>query len=399
MSESKSKKILATVVETLDSSSIHALPNIVKNQSYLIKFMWVICFLASNGVCFWFLTTSVMAFLEYDVVSNIHVNFVDKLAFPIVSVCSLKRITGLKSINELILNCTFGLMPCNMTEDFESFQDTQFGTCFRFNSGKYTKYVYKRGFSSGLVLALYAGLAEENSESFDHGFSILISNESLSPNSNEGIKISTGLSTYINLNKYTINLKAQPYSNCFDNLISADSYSSDIYKKTLESNKKYSTYHFKNCYYVCVQKFIIDNCNCQFSGFDFLYNSVGYCSSNSCFLKYEKIFSTSSEYLKQCDCPLECQNTGYNFIISNADFPTNSTANQLFETNDIIKTKLPNRNYQTLRRSVSKVIIFFDEMKETIIDHDAKIQLADLVSSVGGTLGLFLGKLYSIFLT
>ncbi len=77
--------------------------------------------------------------------------------------------------------------------------------------------------------------------------------------------------------------------------------------------------------------------------------------------------------------------------MSNAEHPTNFTANMLFAKN-IIKTKIPDKNFQTLSKSVSKVIIYFDEMKETLILNDAKIQLADLISSIGGTLGLFLGK-------
>ncbi len=38
-------------------------------------------------------------------------------------------------------------------------------------------------------------------------------------------------------------------------------------------------------------------------------------------------------------------------------------------------------------------MIFYDELKETKITHDIKVQSIDLISNIGGLLGLFLGLL------
>jgi hypothetical protein len=48
-------------------------------------------------------------------------------------------------------------------------------------------------------------------------------------------------------------------------------------------------------------------------------------------------------------------------------------------------------NYENVRKSVAKVSIFYNDLKETVITENVKISLADLVSSIGGTLGLFVG--------
>ena len=59
-----------------------------------------------------------------------------------------------------------------------------------------------------------------------------------------------------------------------------------------------------------------------------------------------------------------------------------------------MKNEFPNYNdndYELFRSNILKFQIYFDEMKETIISHEIKTQLPDLVASVGGTLGLFLG--------
>ena len=44
-----------------------------------------------------------------------------------------------------------------------------------------------------------------------------------------------------------------------------------------------------------------------------------------------------------------------------------------------------------MKKSVSRVQIYFNEMKETIISEKIKTEMSDLISNLGGLLGLFLG--------
>ena len=44
-----------------------------------------------------------------------------------------------------------------------------------------------------------------------------------------------------------------------------------------------------------------------------------------------------------------------------------------------------------MKKSVSRVQIYFNEMKETIISEKVKTEPSDLISNLGGLLGLFLG--------
>jgi energy-converting hydrogenase Eha subunit G len=48
-------------------------------------------------------------------------------------------------------------------------------------------------------------------------------------------------------------------------------------------------------------------------------------------------------------------------------------------------------NYENVRKSVAKVSIFYNDLRETVITENVKISMADLISSIGGTLGLFVG--------
>lgn len=102
-------------------------------------------------------------------------------------------------------------------------------------------------------------------------------------------------------------------------------------------------------------------------------------------------FKKSSTMIHSCDCPIECEQTGYNYKISVSEYPTKMYADYLLTENELIKKRLQNASYQELKQSIAKIRIFYDEMVQTVISEDVKIDFADLVSSVGGILSLFLG--------
>lgn len=76
----KQTKIIDSVKETLESSSIHALPNIVRNKYYAIKFVWVFCFLLSSAACGYLIFLSITDFLGYDVVTKIEIKNMNSLS-------------------------------------------------------------------------------------------------------------------------------------------------------------------------------------------------------------------------------------------------------------------------------------------------------------------------------
>ena len=72
------KEIRETTKETVENSSIHALPNIVRNKYIIIKIVWIVCFLISFGICCWFIIQSILDYLSYQVITNIKVNYESK---------------------------------------------------------------------------------------------------------------------------------------------------------------------------------------------------------------------------------------------------------------------------------------------------------------------------------
>ena len=88
-SNKKQSEILKLTKETLESSSIHAIPNITRNKFYSIKIMWLICLLISSGYCGFFVSKSIGDFLDYDVTTKTQIKYVNKILFPIVTICDL----------------------------------------------------------------------------------------------------------------------------------------------------------------------------------------------------------------------------------------------------------------------------------------------------------------------
>ncbi len=194
----KKQKIIKANIETLESSSVHAIPNITKNRFYLVKLVWVVCFLASNGVCAWFIYKSISDYLNYDVVTNIEINYVNKIQFPIISICKLGD-DNRNFLNETLLTCNFNNKFCDLKNDFELYLDPMFDLCIRFNSGKNMldevadkKYIYGKGELNSLSLQLY--LDKNNLNYYKSGFIVYISDEAVDSFKDVGLSVSTGTS-------------------------------------------------------------------------------------------------------------------------------------------------------------------------------------------------------------
>ena len=71
------------------------------------------------------------------------------------------------------------------------------------------------------------------------------------------------------------------------------------------------------------------------------------------------------------------------------------------KTNPVIRRQFNNNisavTYDTLRRQVLSLNIYYDELIYTIISEDYKMEVLDLIGAVGGTLGLFAGVSFLSF--
>jgi hypothetical protein len=68
-------------------------------------------------------------------------------------------------------------------------------------------------------------------------------------------------------------------------------------------------------------------------------------------------------------------------------------------TNPIITSKFQNETltFDLVSKSVLSLNVYYDKLLFTQISKDAKIEIVDLVSGIGGLLGLFLGMSFLSF--
>jgi hypothetical protein len=195
---------------------------------------------------------------------------------------------------------------------------------------------------------------------------IWITNETVGIGQKKGLPIQSGSFYHqIELGKLTIIKQEKPYSDCLNELNTIDSYDSELFKRTLKSFKQ--RYHYSNCLSLCKQKNLGEKCNFQVNWwgpqyFENMLTETDYYSLLSAENNRSKCFQSNSnpteKYLENCNCPLECQ------------------------TDDNLNLKFKNQ---------LRVFIFYDEMKETVISEEKKIEITDLISTIGGILGLFTG--------
>jgi hypothetical protein len=144
----------------------------------------------------------------------------------------------------------------------------------------------------------------------------------------------------------------------------------------------------------------LEKCNCILKDRD-----VWQCSNNNYNItcNNDLVDNFYSKYYVECLplCPLECKEN--NFIISTSflSYPHLSRANSLLN-NSIIKAHISNISKEfavdTLRKYVLSVYIYYDDLEYIIIKKSPKIDWLDLISSIGGIMGIFLGTSFLSFI-
>ena len=75
------------IKDILKESSLPGISRIIKIQNKLIKFIWVILLILLYYWCGIFLASTIIGYLNYEVVSNINVYHEQSSPFPAISFC------------------------------------------------------------------------------------------------------------------------------------------------------------------------------------------------------------------------------------------------------------------------------------------------------------------------
>ena len=66
MNSKKKFEIKSKTHDILSVSSIHAVPNMVKDNFIAVKLIWFVCFLTSASFCAYFIILSIQEYFNYD---------------------------------------------------------------------------------------------------------------------------------------------------------------------------------------------------------------------------------------------------------------------------------------------------------------------------------------------
>ncbi len=193
-----------------------------------------------------------------------------------------------------------------------------------------------------------------------------------------------------------------PYSNCIRDLTPFSDYSRRLFSYFTQLNL--SNYDQDVCVSLCYQDKLVDNCSCCSTQTNSVHN-VHYCQSQNeliCEANYLAYFSTADTN-EICDnvCREECQKETFDITSSLATFPIKlyySTLIDAWKQIGKIKQNTTLAEFEDFfQQSLSRIIVNYRELRYTQIDETAAISFEQLLGSIGGNLGVFVGASFLTF--
>lgn len=314
------------------------------------------------------------------------------------------------SLKNNLISCQYGNEPCS-SDDFESVELTEFQKCFRFNSGRdfygnrtSIRDVRRYGRENGLKLELFIGQPEDCKSPLSSKFGLIlyVHNNTYSVwEENNGVELLPGYETDVAIDRTVLSKMPDPYSEC---IINNDPSLYTSQKAVQDTFEIAGTYTQQSCLQICYQKFLLLTYKC-YDGLLPFYNGTSekpcgrIIDSFSNMVYSDKILFYKEQNQKCLDqCPLECESVSYKATLSSTEFPSLTYAEVVrLKVNltdpDVTDSDVDTENagYSTLRESVISVNVFYKSDMITMINERPQTAPGDLISNLGGTLGLFLG--------
>jgi hypothetical protein len=438
------------ITEWFLSSTAHALPNIFRTGNIFLKIMWLCCFLASASWCIASMITTLNNYYTWP--SYISTKIIQEIPtqFPAVSFCNMKAVNKTRSqyyldtkviklnasvyvsplfyslsqqylsrsainndlnltlsekksigfeLKDMLVSCCFNYEPCYLS-DFTYFYDSTYGNCYTFNKGydengtnKEIKTLSLAGPLYGLILELFLG--DPNVDTYlepDDGLLVSIHNQSSVPfTQGDRIKVAAGAETDLIVNRNFISKLEFPYGDCLKDTSSKTVFTSYYFDYLVKTMKV--EYNQENCFALCLQKYIMESCNCSNSFMPAFNFTTHFCVNPRveipCMKNVITNFSKTSASLKcQEACPFECNSIEYGITSYRALFPSTFYASILY---DALKNKRVNISYDNIGKAVSRVNIYYKSMQYLSTQQVISTSSEDLFSNIGGTLGLYIG--------
>ncbi|XP_053314386.1 acid-sensing ion channel 5 [Spea bombifrons] len=415
------------------STSFHGVHNLVNDnsngtRSRIRKVIWMSVVTVSIIMASWQVCTRFIIYFSWPTTTSVTVQYVDNIEFPSVTFCNLNRfqtkaVTNLSiaifmwnivsavlhlsntnnpekdlqdvadflrlnqnfSIKEFtknsgfylnkstLLKCTYFGVPCN-AEDFEHIF-TEYGNCYTFNHNDSSTNKKVSSPGSGLSILFDIKQPEFTDDPslgyVDAGITFVIHSPKLNPRFDGlGLHSPVGMHAHASIRYFKTIAQEHPWGECNPNL-------------KLNFHEVYSTY---GCLQECKSRYIQDKCGCL----PFLLPGNGKecdilqlykCVSQALYKIEKHDICTVGTY--NSTCPVPCEETDFPATISYSTFPSDKAA-------EYLSTKL-RKNVKYMRNNLVYIDIKYHELNYKITKQQKALTAAELLSDVGGQLGLFCG--------
>ncbi len=352
---------------SLENTSAHGIPRILKASGKFFTVFWLVFFLASLTSCTYFMVKNVVDYYQYEVITNINIMYDSKPEFPKITICS----TALD--NSFIRYCAFNSKVCQQSDVIRTSSN-----CFALNTGiNQTGHWLEKwksqepGLDQGLVLVLLNRKWLNSTSKFD----VYINNHSDAVDTNKAIKVGSGIGTSLVISRERKQHLGEPYKKCKRDHTFTYELHGTMITKTLP-------YYQNNCFKLCRYREVAIRCNIeeQLNNItDYFYtNSIDFenkffiltknCANlNKIKSEVDSIFRNQSEYgLCSQSCIPECESTIYS-----------------------VKSYYYFDDFQP--QYLASLYIYYEDYRFLSINEIPKTSPVDFFSVIGGLLGLFLG--------
>nr|XP_039273463.1 amiloride-sensitive sodium channel subunit beta-like [Styela clava] len=288
---------------------------------------------------------------------------------------------------DFIVQCSFDNSPCSY-RDFRMFQHKRYGNCFTFNHGTLgdqLRFTSRSGTSYGLKMTLfidqeeYIGLLTPEA-----GVRTIVHRPFTVPfPEDDGFDCRPGTSTTFGIRQHEIHRTKLPYGgeDCTDGIY--------------EDRPVYDgAYSFLACTKSCIQRELLRNCGCV-DDINTILTDVKICdimieSESNCVNSVYKRFENDD---LKCICNQLCNETYYSSQYSATLWPSDQHEGYLFADIATKSSKVASvlKEAHKTPKNVVRVNINYMELNKEIFTEVEKYGIWDLLSSLGGSMGLYVG--------
>ena len=203
--------------------------------------------------------------------------------------------------------------------------------------------------------------------------------------------ITTGSQNYFQIEKLFYENLGQPYNNCFKN-VTGFKLNKTLINHILMVSRIYSR---KDCYYLCSHLAILEKSGC---GCESKLGSI----EKDCIQQWFELSSDLSETKKcvrdflseikkkdpyeMCSqyCPLECDSMSYTVISYSEQFTSSGRISNLSKSENGLEKFT---TYEQVKKHYLTILVYYKNLKYTLISQEPKTRLFTYISSIGGIFG------------